>query len=108
MSAGAVFFLLLAAMGLTAGGMYGAYALHVRQRLTSDMRNILEEYVPLNSAPPPSSVLLEGSSSVPESFTSSVATPRLSNGMGVSTPRLSDGPSRLGPGGGGGGSTGSS
>ena len=38
-------------MGVTAGGMYGVYQMVVKQRMKDDMRNILEEYVPLNSAP---------------------------------------------------------
>jgi hypothetical protein len=46
-----VFFIVLITMGMTAGGMYGVYQMVVKQRMKDDMRNILEEYVPLNSAP---------------------------------------------------------
>jgi len=46
-----VFFIVLVTMGVTAGGMYGVYQMVVKQRMKDDMRNILEEYVPLNSAP---------------------------------------------------------
>jgi len=50
-----IFLLLLCSMGLTAGGMYGVYQVYVVKRMQADMRNILEEYVPLNSAPSSSS-----------------------------------------------------
>eukprot|EP00878_Enallax_costatus_P034447 GHUV01038194.1.p1 GENE.GHUV01038194.1~~GHUV01038194.1.p1 ORF type:complete len:492 (+),score=107.81 GHUV01038194.1:754-2229(+) len=84
-----VFFLLLATMAITAGCMYGVYQVYLRKRMHDDMRNILEEYVPLASAPPPESVSL-----VPESFTDTT-TPRHS--YGVSTPKGLDEPLSLNP-----------
>lgn len=85
LSAGGVFFLLLLSVAITAGGMYGVYQFHLRRRMHDDMRNILEEYVPLSSAPPPESV-------IPESYTDNT-TPRYA----VATPRGLDAPLSLNP-----------
>jgi hypothetical protein len=46
-----VFMIVVVTMGMTAGGMYAAYQVVVKRRMQEDMRNILEEYVPLASAP---------------------------------------------------------
>jgi hypothetical protein len=46
-----VFMIVVVTMGVTAGGMYAAYQVVVKRRMQEDMRNILEEYVPLASAP---------------------------------------------------------
>lgn len=82
-----LFFLLLGTMAVTAGGMYGVYQVYLRKRMHDDMRNILEEYVPLSSAP-------ASESKPPESFTDSI-TPRGS--YGVSTPKGLDEPFALLP-----------
>jgi hypothetical protein len=92
MSAGGVFMLLVASVAITAGGMYAVYQTYVKKKLQEDMRNILEEYVPLNSAPDSSgnSGGMKFSSSLVPDFTAvSQLAPRLS--IGVSTPKVSDG-----------------
>lgn len=38
-------------MAATLGAVYGLYQMLIRRRMEADMRTILEEYVPLNSAP---------------------------------------------------------
>lgn len=88
-----IFMLLMFSMTLTAGGMYGVYQFIVIKRMQADMRNILEEYVPLNSAPTSSAAT---HNSVLDKFTAAI-TPRASGGIGVgnSSPRLFDGASRL-------------
>lgn len=88
MSAGGVFGLLLLSVCLTAGGMYAVYQVHLRKRMHQDMRNILEEYVPLNSAPGPPDAGRKFQL-IPDSFTD-VVTPRISTAVTASTP-LSDG-----------------
>jgi hypothetical protein len=94
-SVGTVFFLLLLTVAVTAGGMYAVYKVHLRKSMHADMRNILEEYVPLDSAPSAagpfgSTVARKFSSMIPESFTD-VVTPRISTAMSTAlsagTPR---------------------
>jgi hypothetical protein len=94
-SVGTVFFLLLLTVAVTAGGMYAVYRVHLRKRMHADMRNILEEYVPLDSAPSAAgpfsnTVARKFSSMIPESFTD-VVTPRISTAMSTAlsagTPR---------------------
>lgn len=92
MSAFGVFMLLLSSVGLTAGGCYAVYQTYVKKRLQEDMRNILEEYVPLNSAPDSSSGpsnKFSTSNLVPDFTAVASLAPRLS--IGVSTPKVSDG-----------------
>ncbi len=50
-------------MAATAGSVYGIYSLYLRNRMNEDVRSILEEYVPLNSAPSidPNSLMAMGS-----------------------------------------------
>ena len=94
MSGFGVFLLLAASVGITAGGMYAVYQTYVKKKLQDDMRNILEEYVPLNSAPDSSNNNTRKFSSVVPDFTAvSALAPRLS--IGVSTPKLSDGANRF-------------
>lgn len=96
---GTVFMLLLLSVAVTAGGMFAVYQVHLRKRMHADMRNILEEYVPLNSAPSaagPSSIsaVRKYSAMIPESFTD-VVTPRISTAMSTAlsagTPRALSG-----------------
>ncbi|WIA30662.1 hypothetical protein OEZ86_000736 [Tetradesmus obliquus] len=98
-SVGTVFMLLLLSVAVTAGGMFAVYQVHLRKRMHADMRNILEEYVPLNSAPSaagPSSIsaVRKFSAMIPESFTD-VVTPRISTAMSTAlsagTPRALSG-----------------
>lgn len=86
--------LLVASVAITAGGMYAVYQVYVKKRLQEDMRNILEEYVPLNSAPDSGNGNGGGSkfstsNLVPDFTAVSQLAPRLS--IGVSTPKVSDG-----------------
>lgn len=84
--------LLVASVAVTAGGMYAVYQVYVKKKLQDDMRNILEEYVPLNSAPDSSSNNSHNkfsTSMVPDFTAVSTLAPRLS--IGVSTPKVSDG-----------------
>jgi hypothetical protein len=94
MSAGGIFMMLVASVAVTAGGMYAVYQVYVKKKLQDDMRNILEEYVPLNSAPDSSnsnnsSFNKFSMSMVPDFTAVSTLAPRLS--IGVSTPKVSDG-----------------
>lgn len=85
-----VFMLLISSVAITAGGMYAVYQTYVKKKLQDDMRNILEEYVPLNSAPDSGSTGNKFSASMVPDFTAvSTLAPRLS--IGVSTPKVSDG-----------------
>lgn len=95
MSAFGVFMLLVASVSITAGGMYAVYQTYVKKKLQDDMRNILEEYVPLNSAPDSSSnhSKFSASSLVPDFTAVAALAPRLS--IGVSTPKVSDGATRF-------------
>lgn len=82
--------LLVASVAITAGGMYAVYQMYVKKKLQEDMRNVLEEYVPLNSAPDNSSSSKKFSvAAVPEFTAVSSLAPRLS--ISVSTPKVSDG-----------------
>jgi hypothetical protein len=95
MSAFGVFMLLISSVAITAGGMYAVYQMYVKKKLQDDMRNILEEYVPLNSAPDSSSgpsrkfSTSQMAQMVPDFTAVASLAPRLS--IGVSTPKVSDG-----------------